>query len=64
MCVIWLKLKKMSCDLLENAKQGYKTSNGPTLQTNPTDEVVAVQTIMEANTYEPLVLSYTHVSCY
>lgn len=53
----------MSCDLLEHAKQGYKTTNGIALEPNPSDEVAIVPKTLENNTPEQVFLSYTHVSC-
>lgn len=53
----------MSCDLLENAKQGYKTTNGIALEPNSSDEVAIVPKPLENNSPEQVFLSYTHVSC-
>lgn len=52
----------MSCDLLENAKQGYQTSNGITLMPNPSDEVAFVPKSLENKSLDQLFLSYTNVS--
>lgn len=52
----------MSCDLLENAKQGYKLTNGTTVETHSIDEVAVVPKTVENNTLEQVFLSYTHVS--
>lgn len=52
----------MSCDLLENAKQGYKMANGTTtLEPTTTDEVVTVPKTVENNSLEQVFLSYTQV---
>ncbi|XP_031636141.1 uncharacterized protein LOC116349026 [Contarinia nasturtii] len=55
-------LKKMSCDLLEHAKQGYKTSNGITTLEPPNSmlEMTAVPKTLETNTLEQVFLSYTN----
>lgn len=61
-----LQMKKMSCDLLEHAKQGYKTSNGITTLEPPNSmlEMSAVPKTLENNTLEQVFLSYTNVSSF
>lgn len=53
----------MSCDLLENAKQGYMMSNGTTLETNSTNEVITLPKPVENNSLDQVFLAYTPVSC-
>lgn len=59
----------MSCDLLENAKQAYKTTtmttatNGITPEPNSTDQVAIVpKAIVENKSLDHVFLSYTNVS--
>ncbi|XP_055298585.1 deoxynucleotidyltransferase terminal-interacting protein 1 [Sitodiplosis mosellana] len=53
-------LKKMCCDLLENTKQTYKTSNGVTLEPTSSNEVVVAPKPLENNTLEQVFFSYTN----
>lgn len=52
----------MSCDLLEHAKQGYKTANVIALEPNTSNEVAIVPKTLETNSLEHVFLSYSHVS--
>lgn len=56
------QLKKMSCDLLENAKQTYKTTNGAIIEPTSTNEVAAAPKPLENTTLEQVFYSYTNVS--
>lgn len=51
----------MSCDLLENAKQSYKTTNGITRESNTVDEVSIMPKTLETNSLDQVFLSYTNV---
>lgn len=54
----------MSCDLLENAKQTYKMSNGPKIEPTVSHEVAVVPKPLETNTLEQVFFSYTNVKLY
>lgn len=59
-----MQLKKMSCDLLENAKHTYKTSNGAIIEPTVSHEVAIVPKPLETNTLEQMFFSYTNVKSY
>lgn len=62
-CWFHLQLKKMSCDLLEHAKQGYKIENG----TVPPEPQIIHETVVQPKTIQSSSLdqvfqTYTNVS--